>query len=35
MHVNDWDAIDPIRALVGTVVAPDRLRDNSIDLGEV
>jgi 3-phenylpropionate/trans-cinnamate dioxygenase ferredoxin reductase subunit len=32
MHVNDWDAIEPIRALVGTVVARDRLADESIDL---
>ena len=32
MHVNDWDAIDPIRALVGTVVARDRLADESTDL---
>jgi 3-phenylpropionate/trans-cinnamate dioxygenase ferredoxin reductase subunit len=35
MHVNDWDAIDPIRALVGKVVKPDRLRNESIDLTEV
>jgi 3-phenylpropionate/trans-cinnamate dioxygenase ferredoxin reductase subunit len=35
MHVNDWDAIDPIRAIVGSDVHPDRLRDKSIDLGEV
>jgi len=35
MHVNDWDAIDPIRALVGRVVTPDRLRNESIDLTEV
>jgi 3-phenylpropionate/trans-cinnamate dioxygenase ferredoxin reductase subunit len=35
MHVNDWDAIDPIRALVGKVVAADRLRNESIDLTEV
>ena len=35
MHVNDWDAIDPIRALVGKVVAPDRLRDESRDLASI
>jgi 3-phenylpropionate/trans-cinnamate dioxygenase ferredoxin reductase component len=32
MHVNDWDAIDPIRDIVGRVVPPDRLRDSSIEL---
>lgn len=32
MHVNDWDAIDPIRRLVGATVALDRLRDESVDL---
>ncbi len=32
MHVNDWDAIDPIRRLVGETVALDRLRDESVDL---
>ena len=32
MHVNDWDAIDPIRWLVGETVALDRLRDESVDL---
>lgn len=35
MHVNDWDAIDPIRALVGTLVARDRLADSAVDLGAV
>jgi 3-phenylpropionate/trans-cinnamate dioxygenase ferredoxin reductase subunit len=35
MHVNDWDAIDPIRSLVGSRVAPDRLRDRSVELGDV
>ena len=34
MHVNDWDAIEPIRALVGTRVAPRRLRDRSVDLAD-
>lgn len=32
MHVNDWDAIDPIRALVGTDVSRDRLADESVNL---
>lgn len=32
MHVNDWDAIDPIRALVGADVDRDRLADESTDL---
>lgn len=32
MHVNDWDAIDPIRALVGTVVDRERLADEATDL---
>jgi 3-phenylpropionate/trans-cinnamate dioxygenase ferredoxin reductase component len=35
MHVNDWDAIEPIRALVGRHVAPDRLRDESEDLAVI
>ena len=35
MHVNDWDAIDPIRALVGREVDPARLRDENVDLAEV
>jgi 3-phenylpropionate/trans-cinnamate dioxygenase ferredoxin reductase component len=35
MHVNDWDAIDPIRALVGKVVPPDVLGDDSVDLSTV
>ena len=35
MHVNDWDAIDPIRAIVGTRVSPDRLRDESIELSAI
>ena len=39
MHVDDWDAIDPIRALVGTVVvvcgAADELKElGSLTLGE-
>lgn len=32
MHVNDWDAIDPVRRLVGATVSLDRLRDESVDL---
>jgi 3-phenylpropionate/trans-cinnamate dioxygenase ferredoxin reductase subunit len=32
MHVNDWDAIDPIRRLVGATVSLERLRDESVDL---
>jgi NADPH-dependent 2,4-dienoyl-CoA reductase/sulfur reductase-like enzyme len=35
MHVNDWDAIDPIRALVGQRVDPARLRDEKVALAEV
>lgn len=35
MHVNDWDAIDPIRAIVGSRVAPDQLRDESVDLATI
>jgi NADPH-dependent 2,4-dienoyl-CoA reductase/sulfur reductase-like enzyme len=35
MHVNDWDAIDPIRAIVGTEVDPGRLRDTSVDLADL
>ena len=32
MHVTDWDAIDPIRGLVGATVSLVRLRDESVDL---
>lgn len=35
MHVNDWDAIDPIRGIVGSVVAPAALRDESTELADV
>ena len=35
MHVNDWDAIDPIRALVGRQVDAARLRDENVDLTDV
>jgi NADPH-dependent 2,4-dienoyl-CoA reductase/sulfur reductase-like enzyme len=34
MHLNDWDAIDPIRAWVGRA-ATDALRDPTVALGEV
>ncbi|WP_159797370.1 NAD(P)/FAD-dependent oxidoreductase [Puerhibacterium puerhi] len=33
MHVNDWDAIDPIRALVGQAVDAERLADAGAELG--
>jgi 3-phenylpropionate/trans-cinnamate dioxygenase ferredoxin reductase subunit len=32
MHVNDWDAIDPIRSLVGRDVPVARLRDENVPL---
>ena len=35
MHANDWDAIDPVRAIVGTTVDPARLRDESVPLAEL
>jgi len=35
MHVNDWDAIDPIRALVGETVDAGKLGDGTIDLAEL
>jgi 3-phenylpropionate/trans-cinnamate dioxygenase ferredoxin reductase subunit len=35
MHANDWDAIDPIRSLVGRAVDADRLRDEQIPLTEL
>jgi 3-phenylpropionate/trans-cinnamate dioxygenase ferredoxin reductase subunit len=35
MHVNDWDAIDPIRALVGSVIAPAELGDESTELAVI
>ena len=34
MHLNDWDAIDPIRAIVGKP-ATDRTRDISVGLGDL
>ena len=35
MHVNDWDAIDDVRRLVGRRVDPSVLRDESVTLGDV
>jgi NADPH-dependent 2,4-dienoyl-CoA reductase/sulfur reductase-like enzyme len=38
MHVNDWDAIDPIRALVGSDLSSEqvaRLRDEKVALTDV
>jgi NADPH-dependent 2,4-dienoyl-CoA reductase/sulfur reductase-like enzyme len=35
MHVNDWDAIEPIRGLVGTSPDLAALRDTSVPLSEV
>ena len=34
MHANDWDAIEPIRKLVGTTVSAGQLRDQSVPLAE-
>jgi 3-phenylpropionate/trans-cinnamate dioxygenase ferredoxin reductase subunit len=34
MHANDWDAIDPLRALVGTE-ADDRTRDPAVPLADL
>ena len=35
MHVNDWDATDQLRALVGRQVPAQRLADASIPLAEL
>lgn len=35
MHANDWDAIDPIRTIVGSPIDPVRLRDESLRLSEI
>jgi 3-phenylpropionate/trans-cinnamate dioxygenase ferredoxin reductase subunit len=35
MHVNDWDAIEPLKALVGTEADPARLEDDSVPLAEL
>ena len=34
MHVNDWDAIEPIREIVAREVDVERLRDNSVPLAD-
>jgi NADPH-dependent 2,4-dienoyl-CoA reductase/sulfur reductase-like enzyme len=35
MHVNDWDAIDPIRAVVGRALDAERLADAGVGLDEI
>ena len=35
MHVNDWDASDQVRAMVGREIAADRLRDETVSLEEL
>ena len=35
MHVNDWDAIDDVRRLVGQHVDVTRLADDETDLGSL
>ena len=35
MHANDWDAITPVRAIVGSRVAAARLRDESVPLDRI
>ena len=35
MHVNDWDAIDQVRRIVGTEVDADRLADETVDLADL
>jgi 3-phenylpropionate/trans-cinnamate dioxygenase ferredoxin reductase subunit len=35
MHVNDWDAIDPIRALVGQTVDAGKLGDGGVGLADL
>ncbi|HET6699404.1 MAG TPA: FAD-dependent oxidoreductase [Nocardioidaceae bacterium] len=35
MHANDWDAIDPVRSLVGTRPDLARLRDSAVSLSEL
>jgi len=35
MHVNDWDAIEPLKALVGTEADAARLEDDSVPLAEL
>jgi 3-phenylpropionate/trans-cinnamate dioxygenase ferredoxin reductase subunit len=35
MHVNDWDAIEHVRRIVGQSLDPDRLGDPSVDLADL
>jgi hypothetical protein len=35
MHVNDWDATDHIRRVVGTEVPAERLADEKVALGDL
>jgi 3-phenylpropionate/trans-cinnamate dioxygenase ferredoxin reductase subunit len=35
MHVNDWDAIDQVRRVVGREVDADRLADESVALADL
>jgi hypothetical protein len=35
MHVNEWDSIDDLRALVGTTVDPAVLADPDVDLAQL
>jgi NADPH-dependent 2,4-dienoyl-CoA reductase/sulfur reductase-like enzyme len=35
MHANDWDQIDPIRAIVGREVSRDKLADPAVPLADV
>jgi 3-phenylpropionate/trans-cinnamate dioxygenase ferredoxin reductase subunit len=35
MHVNDWDAIDDVRRIVGERVDPDRLADVKVPLADL
>jgi 3-phenylpropionate/trans-cinnamate dioxygenase ferredoxin reductase component len=35
MHVNDWDAIEDVRRVVGERVDPDRLADDTVALADV
>jgi 3-phenylpropionate/trans-cinnamate dioxygenase ferredoxin reductase subunit len=35
MHVNDWDAIEDVRRIVGTRVVPERLSDGDVGLDDV
>ena len=35
MNVNVWDVNDPLRALVGRRIDPDRLADESVALDEL